>query len=70
MNTIFKDYVIRADTYSLTLKPGKNPKDKELLTDLYSDLTNRLAGIEDKLKTCDVEQMNIIINRKGVSNEE
>lgn len=65
MATVFKDYKIKADTYSLTLHPKTNPEDLDLLKNLYSDLENRLEGIEPGLNKCGVERLVLTITKRG-----
>ena len=66
----FDKFKVRADAYCPELKPKSNPDDMKLIKALYSDLENRLKGIEPEFENCKVEKLVLtFIKRGGIADE-
>ena len=68
---IINDYKIQVDTYAPGLKPKSNPEDMAKIKELYSDLEQRLKGIDAALSNCNVEKAVInIVKRGGLADDD
>ena len=65
MGVTFKNYKFKADTYAPELKPKSNPEDMAKIRKLYSDLEQRLKGLDTGLDDCKVEKLVITITKRG-----
>lgn len=61
----FDRYKVKADAYCPELKPKSNPEDMKKIKELYSDLEERLKGIEPTFDKCGVEKFVITFVKKG-----
>lgn len=61
----FDQYKVKADAYCPELKPKSNPEDMKKIKELYSNLENRLKGIEQEFDKCSVEKFVITFVKKG-----